>query len=244
MQGRSPQLSMELNSECVAKRGDGSEQERALRWQPAPRPHSQSVHHMGTPRDGDPHVGSKPQGWLWFGWTWLLPARKGNQASLRACPRETGCTEGFWGEVQCQGGEQGRWMLRGPLERRCPSPGWAVIGHSSRPAEAFRAAACQQCWGRQCWQASPRPEQRQGADVGCGMLQAGIPRSARDSRSCSWHRSGGLAPVCIGSVALLLACSPAEKPGTDAAARPLGAHHLPFGTSGKLLSPASARPLC
>lgn len=44
MQGRSPQPSMELNSECVAKRGDGSEQEGALHWQRATPEHPPHGH--------------------------------------------------------------------------------------------------------------------------------------------------------------------------------------------------------
>lgn len=67
MQGRSPQLSMELNSECVVDRGDGSEQEGAAHWQQAPCPHSQSTPRTGSPRRA-PRVGSKTPGWLWFGW--------------------------------------------------------------------------------------------------------------------------------------------------------------------------------
>lgn len=50
MQGRSPQLSMELNSECVAKRGDGSEQDKALRWQQMACLHSQSIPSLGIPK--------------------------------------------------------------------------------------------------------------------------------------------------------------------------------------------------
>lgn len=78
MRGRNPQPSMELNSECVAKRGDWvCRKGQWILW-----PHSQSVPCTMNATDGH-----QTQGCLWAKTGPGHCQQEGNQASLHAHPR-------------------------------------------------------------------------------------------------------------------------------------------------------------
>lgn len=167
-------------------------------------------------------MGIKPQGWLWAVWTWSLPACEGNQAPFHGHPRENRLRRGLLGTG----------VVPGQAARQaggCKEGLW----RSWQDGQLLGTAMCQWHWGRQCQQGSTQPGQQQGADVPCGTLQAGIPRSAHDAWSCSWQGSRVPALVCTGSTALLPClkcsrktwqtwpCSPlAHTAGTDTPALP------------------------